>query len=74
MRQLTQQYNVNVSSGMYVIRLTCVAIPTMIPANTLTLCYSIWAAYPNTVTLYGYQMLMQVNTLNTLLGDRLPIW
>ena len=51
---------------MYVIRLTCVTIATRIIVNTLTLCYSIWAAGPNTVTLYGYQMLMQVDTLNTL--------
>ena len=58
---------------MYVIRLTCVTIATRILANTVTLCYSIWAADPNTVTLYGYHMLMQVNT-TTLLGDRLPIW
>ena len=58
---------------MYVIRLTCVTIATRILVYTLTLCYSICAADPNTVTRYGYQMLMQVNTLNTLLGDRLPI-
>ena len=56
--QLTQQYNVNVRLGMYVIRLTCATIATRIPANTLTLFCSIWAADPNTVTLYGYQMLM----------------
>ena len=59
---------------MNVIRLTCVTIATRIPVNTLTFCYSLWAADPNTVTLYGYQMLMQVNTLSTLLGDRVPIW
>ena len=59
---------------MYVIRLTFVTIATRVSVNALTLCYSIWAADPNTVTLYGYQMLMQVNTLNTLLADRLPIW
>ena len=45
---------------MYVIRLTCFTTATMIPANTLTLCYSIWAADPYTGTLHGYQMLMQV--------------
>ena len=33
---------------MYVIRLTCVTIATVMPVNTLTLCYSIWAADPNT--------------------------
>ena len=48
---------------MYVIRLTCVTIATRIPVDTLTLCYSISAADPNTVTLYGYHMLMQLNTL-----------
>ena len=47
---------------MYVIRVTCVTIVARIPVNTLTLCCSIWAAYANTVTLYGYHMLMQVNT------------
>ena len=31
-------------------------------------------AYPKIVTLYGYHMLMQVSTLNILLGDRVPIW
>ena len=59
---------------MYVIRLTCVSIATKILVNAVRLCYSIWAADPNTVTIYGYHMLMQVNTLNTLLGDRLPIY
>ena len=59
---------------MYVIRLTCVTIATRIPENTLTLRYSIWAADSNTVTLYGYQMLMQVNTLNILSGDHQLIW
>ena len=59
---------------MYAIRLTCVTIATRILVNTLALCYSMWAADPNTVTLYGYHMLMQVDTLNTLLGDRLPTW
>ena len=48
---------------MYVVRLTCVTIATRIPVNTLTPCYSIWAAYLNTVTLYGYHMMMPVNTL-----------
>ena len=51
---------------MYVIRLTCVTIATRILVITLTLCYSIWAADPNTLILYGYHMLMQVNTVNTL--------
>ena len=46
---------------MYVIRLTCVTTATRIPVNTLTLSYSIWAADPNTVTLYAYQMRMQAN-------------
>ena len=55
-------------SGMYVIRLTCLTIGTRNPANTLTLCYEIWAADPNTVALFGYLVLMQVNTLNTLLA------
>ena len=59
---------------MYVIRLTCVTMATRILVNTPTLCYSTWAADPNTVTLFGYHMLMQVYTLNTMLGDRLPIW
>ena len=50
---------------MYVIRLTCATIPARVLVNTLliTLCYSIWAADPNTSTLHGYHMLMQVNTL-----------
>ena len=41
---------------MYVIHLTYVTIATRILVNTLTLCYSIWAADP--VTLYGYNMLL----------------
>ena len=48
---------------MYVIRLTCVTKAARIIVNTLTLCYSVWAADPNTVTLNGYQMLMQINPL-----------
>ena len=51
---------------MYVIRLSRVTIAPRIPVNTLTLCYSIWAADTNTVTLHGYQMLMQFQSLNTL--------
>ena len=48
---------------MYVVRLTRVTIATRILVDTFTLCYSIWAADLHTVTLYGYHMLMQVNTL-----------
>ena len=59
---------------MHVIHITCITIATRILLNTLTLCYSIWAVDLNTVTLYGYHMLIQVNTLNTLLGDHVPIW
>ena len=51
---------------MYVVRLTRVTIATRILVDTFTLCYSIWAADLHTVTLYGYHMLMQVNTLLTL--------
>ena len=48
---------------MHVVRLTCVTIATWSPTNTPILCYCIWAADPNTVKLYGYQMLAYVNTL-----------
>ena len=34
--------------------------------NNRSLCFSVCTANPNTVTIYGYQMLMQVDTLNFL--------
>ena len=39
---------------MNVILLMCVTIAARIPVNTLTLFYSIWAAYPNTITPYRW--------------------
>ena len=60
---------------MYVIRLTRVTIAAKIPVNTLTLCYSIWAAdhnkYRNTIR---YPNADASSHSNTMLGDRLQLW